>query len=60
MPAGGHAILGQARQAVERRARALLAQLQELENDQVAETVDDEGEGGVEEEAAEAARLNSG
>jgi serine/threonine-protein kinase HipA len=33
MPAGGHAILAQARQAVERRARALLAQLQELEGE---------------------------
>jgi len=30
MPAGGHAILGEARQAVERRAGALLAQLQEV------------------------------
>ena len=30
MPAGNHAILDQARQAVESRARALLAQLQEL------------------------------
>src|SRR5262249_53957693 len=29
MPAGGHAILGQARHSVERRARALLMQLQE-------------------------------
>jgi serine/threonine-protein kinase HipA len=58
MPAGGHAILGQARQAVERRARALLMQLQELEDEQVAETVDDEGAGGVEEEAAEAADLD--
>ena len=58
MPAGGHAILGQARQAVERRARALLMQLQELEDERVAETVDDEGAGGVEEEAAEAADLD--
>ena len=58
MPAGGHAILGQARQAVERRARALLLQLQELEDERVAETVDDKGAGGVEEEAAEAADLD--
>jgi serine/threonine-protein kinase HipA len=43
MPAGGHAILGQARQSVERRARALLMQLQELEDERIAETVDDEG-----------------
>jgi hypothetical protein len=46
MPAGGHEILGQARQSVERRARALLMQLQELEDERVAETVDDEGAGG--------------
>ena len=32
MPAGNHAILDQTRQAVERRARGLLAQLQELED----------------------------
>jgi serine/threonine-protein kinase HipA len=43
MPAGGHAILSQARQAVERRARALLIQLQELEDERIAETADDEG-----------------
>src|SRR6185295_792989 len=30
MPAGGHAILDQARRAVERRARTLLSQLQEF------------------------------
>ena len=36
MPAGGHAILDQARQAVERRARTLLSQLQELGDDPVA------------------------
>ena len=30
MPAGGHAILDQARHAVERRARTLLSQLQEF------------------------------
>jgi hypothetical protein len=42
MPAGGHAILGQTRQAVERRARALLAQLQELGSDPIATTMDEE------------------
>jgi hypothetical protein len=36
MPAGGHAILHQTRQAVERRARALLAQLQDLGGDPIA------------------------
>ena len=49
MPAGGHAILGQARQAVERRARAILMQLQEIEDTRVAETAKDEGAGDVEE-----------
>jgi serine/threonine-protein kinase HipA len=42
MPAGGHPVLNEARQAVERRARAVLAQLQELEDGPVAEVVDDE------------------
>jgi serine/threonine-protein kinase HipA len=51
MPAGGHAILDQTRQAVERRARALLAQL--------PEAVDEEGTGGTE-DVAEVARSNSG
>ena len=37
MPAGEHEILDQARQAVERRARTLLAQLQELGGDPVAQ-----------------------
>ena len=37
MPAGGHAILGQTRHAVERRARAILAQLRELEGHPIAE-----------------------
>ena len=36
MPAGGHAILDQARHAVERRARTLLSQLQEFGGDPVA------------------------
>ena len=39
MPAGGHAILGQTRQAVERRARALLAQLQDLGGDPIATAI---------------------
>ena len=43
MPAGGHAILKQTRQAVERRAHTLLAQLQEQESLPVAEAIDDEG-----------------
>jgi serine/threonine-protein kinase HipA len=43
MPAGAHDILEQTRQAVERRAHALLAQLQELEDEPVAEVVDDQG-----------------
>ena len=42
MPAGGHPILEQTRQAVERRARALLAQLQNLGDDPIATTVDEE------------------
>jgi serine/threonine-protein kinase HipA len=36
MPAGGHATLDQTRQAVERRARTLLAQLQEFGGDPVS------------------------
>jgi serine/threonine-protein kinase HipA len=40
MPAGTHAILDQTREAVERRARALLAQLQELGEDSAVEIVD--------------------
>jgi serine/threonine-protein kinase HipA len=59
MPAGGHAILDQTRQAVERRARALLAQLQELGGEPVAEAVDEEGTGRAE-EGTEVARLNLG
>ena len=50
MPAGGHPILSQTRQAVERRARTLLAQLHELQSNAVAEAPD---EGNV--ERAEAA-----
>jgi serine/threonine-protein kinase HipA len=40
MPAGGHVVLDQTRQAVERRAHALLAQLQELGGDPVADSLD--------------------
>jgi len=35
MPAGTHEVLDQTREAVERRARIFLAQLQELEDDPV-------------------------
>jgi serine/threonine-protein kinase HipA len=42
MPAGGHTILDQTRQTVERRARALLAQLQDLGSDPIATTMDEE------------------
>ncbi len=45
MPAGNHVILDQTRQAVERRARALLAQLQELgDKSAVNKAVDEEAE----------------
>ena len=43
MPAGGHAILDQTRQAVERRAHAILAQLQDLGGDSIAAAIDEEG-----------------
>jgi serine/threonine-protein kinase HipA len=59
MPAGTHVILDQTRQAVERRAHALLAQLQELGGDPVAEGVDQEGSGRAE-ESTEVARANAG
>jgi serine/threonine-protein kinase HipA len=49
MPAGLHPILHQTRLAVERRARGLLAQLQESESVPVAEAVDEEGAEAVEE-----------
>src|SRR5262249_28756137 len=42
MPAGAHEVLDLTREAVERRARILLAQLQEMGNDPVAGT-DKEG-----------------
>jgi serine/threonine-protein kinase HipA len=44
MPAGNHPILVQARQAVERRARALLAQLHELGEEPADKTIDAEAE----------------
>jgi hypothetical protein len=59
MPAGAHAILDQTRQAVERRARALLAQLPELGGDPVTKAVYEEGTGGGAEDVAEVARSNS-
>jgi serine/threonine-protein kinase HipA len=43
MPAGPHEILERTRQAVERRAHALLAQLQEPEDEPVAAAVDIQG-----------------
>ena len=54
MPAGRHAILDQTRQAVERRARALLAQLHD-EGDIAAEPVNEGGTGRPEEEGKVAA-----
>jgi serine/threonine-protein kinase HipA len=50
MPAGNHAILDQTRQAVERRARQLLTQLQELEDEPAIKVIDEEA-GYTEEEA---------
>jgi serine/threonine-protein kinase HipA len=44
MPAGPHAILQQTRQAVERRARTLIAQLQELADEPPAKAIDLETE----------------
>ena len=58
MPAGGHAILGQTRQAVERRARALLAQLQDLVGDPVKAAIDEESAQRA--ESAEVARSDLG
>jgi serine/threonine-protein kinase HipA len=42
MPAGNHVVLNQTRQAVERRARRLLTQLQAMEDDAALEVFDDE------------------
>jgi serine/threonine-protein kinase HipA len=49
MPAGAHVILDQTRQAIERRARAVLAQLQELGGD--PEAAYEQGTGRAEQEA---------
>jgi serine/threonine-protein kinase HipA len=51
MPAGTHEVLEQAREAVERRARMLLAQLQELGGDPV-KAVDNQGNAAAEEECS--------
>jgi hypothetical protein len=40
MPTGGHTILGQVRQAIERRARALMDQLKETGDEQSVEVRD--------------------
>jgi serine/threonine-protein kinase HipA len=45
MPAGAHELLEQTRQAVERRAQALLAQLEEPRDEPVAAAVTDTGTG---------------
>jgi serine/threonine-protein kinase HipA len=58
MPAGGHVILDQTRQAVERRARALLAQLQVLGGNPIAAAIDEEGTKRAED--AEVARSDLG
>jgi serine/threonine-protein kinase HipA len=42
MPAGTHAVLDQTRQAVQRRARCLLTQLQELEDEVTTKVFDEE------------------
>jgi serine/threonine-protein kinase HipA len=55
MPAGTHVMLDQTRQAVERRANVLIAQLQELEGEPHVEAVHEEGAGS----AAEDAELHS-
>jgi serine/threonine-protein kinase HipA len=44
MPAGAHPILEQTRHAVERRAQAILAQLQELGDESAVKAIDAEGE----------------
>ena len=55
MPAGTHVMLDQTRQAVERRANVIIAQLQELEGEPHVEAVHEEGAGC----AAEDAELHS-
>jgi hypothetical protein len=42
MPAGSHAVLDQTRQAIEERARRLLTQLHELEDDPTIKAIDEE------------------
>ena len=42
MPAGSHSVLDQTRQAIERRARRLLTQLEELENEAAIKVFDEE------------------
>jgi serine/threonine-protein kinase HipA len=42
MPAGDHEVLGQARQAVERRARQLLTQLQDFDDKRTINVTDEE------------------
>jgi hypothetical protein len=59
MPAGPHLILNQTRLAVERRARGLLAQLQEPKSLPFAEAVDDEGGEPDEESRGGSADLDS-
>jgi hypothetical protein len=51
MPAGKHDVLDQAQDAVEQRARAILAQLQELGKDSV-KGIDNEGTAVAEEECS--------
>jgi serine/threonine-protein kinase HipA len=51
MPAGEHPILNLTRQAVERRGRALLAQLKEMGGETVAEAPDEEGARRTDDEA---------
>lgn len=51
MPAGTHVMLDQTRQAVERRANVLIAQLQELEGEPHVEAVHEEGAGCAAEDA---------
>jgi serine/threonine-protein kinase HipA len=52
MPGGAHEILDQTRQAVERRAQALLAQLREPGDEPATEVVDDQGAKSLEDVAA--------
>jgi serine/threonine-protein kinase HipA len=49
MPAGSHAVLDQTRQAIEERARRLLTQLHELEDDPIIKAIDEKA-GHIDEE----------